>query len=81
MSLSKSIEELKGDEKQIELEEFALQVFVNMVEEGEKNFQKPLRNIQSLKQNVNNVIIMQHTTLFEMLIWCDKFTEWQLEKA
>jgi len=36
LSFSKSIEKLKGVEKHIELEEFALQVFVNMVEEGEK---------------------------------------------
>ncbi len=75
LSISKSIEELKGVKKHIELEEFALQVFVNMVEKGKKELQKPLRSIQSLKQNVNILVIMKHTTLFGLLVWCDKSTE------
>jgi hypothetical protein len=40
LSLSKSIEELKRVQKQIKLEEFALQVFANMVEEGKKKLLK-----------------------------------------
>ncbi len=43
LSLSQSIKELKGAEKQIELEEFTLQVFVNMVEEGEKELSKAIQ--------------------------------------
>jgi hypothetical protein len=36
LSLSNSMEELKGVEKQIEFEEFVMEIFVDKVEEGEK---------------------------------------------
>ncbi len=46
-----------------------------------ENFQKPLRNIESLKQNLSALVIMQHVALFGLLVWCDKSIKWQLEMA
>jgi hypothetical protein len=43
------MEELKGVEKQIELEEFAMEIFANRVEEGEKKLLQAIEEHKKTK--------------------------------
>jgi hypothetical protein len=51
LSLSKSVQELKKVDKQIKLKEFALQVFLDMVEEGKKKLSKATKEYTKFKAN------------------------------
>jgi hypothetical protein len=61
LSLSNSMEELKGVEKQIELEEFAMEIFANRVEEGEK---KHLQAIEKHKKTKVEFELLGHKVEF-----------------
>jgi len=81
LSLSKSVQELKKVEKQIKLEEFALQVFLDMVGDGKKKLSKTTKEYTKFKANYEQFGNNLTCKLFGLLVWCDKSIEWQLKMA